>query len=417
MRGLFKTLQKEKNMKKYFFLFLVILITLTFIWQGLLFAAPEPKKLVLGHLNSFSGGTSLYGADSKRAITLAVAEINAKGGITVAGQRYLIDVVHMDHKNNPADTVAAYRRLVDSDGIHFIHIMGTVSGKAVMQTNEKDQVLLDIISPTESLNQTGNKLVLNQVVRPSGYDPPIVREAIKRGLKKVSLIADDSDFGKEHAEVIMKTFEKEGGKVLSVDYMKTGSEVDFMPVLTKIKGLNPDCLYLVVYEEPGIRIAKQARESGIKSKLLFTEHFKQKTIDSVGVDKLEGSLFTGSYSTFSSMIVEGIPEKCIKYHERYLKRWPGTYLSSTGIYGYNWVYYITKAMVLAGTTTDVFKVRTMSDKAIHEGTGQLTMDYRGFTKGGRAYGQPSYVMGIDNGKVRNISGVPYPKELAEAGEK
>jgi hypothetical protein len=100
-----------------------------------------------------------------------------------------------------------------------------------------------------------------------------------------------------------------------------------------------------------------------------------------------------------------------------LKRWPGTYLSSTGIYGYNWVYYITKAMQLAGTTTDVFKVRTMSDKAIHEGTGQLTMDYRGFTKGGRAYGQPSYVMGIDNGKVRNLSGVPYPKELAEAGEK
>ena len=138
----------------------------------------------------------------------------------------------------------------------------------------------------------------------------------------------------------MKTFEKEGGKVLSVEYMKTGSEVDFMAVLTKIKGLNPDCLYLVAYEEPGIRIAKQAREAGIKSKLIFTEHFKQKTIDSLGIDKLEGSLFTGSYSTFSSMAVEGTPEKCVKYHERYLKRWPGTYLSSTGIYGYNWVYYL-----------------------------------------------------------------------------
>ena len=404
-------------MKKYFFLFFVVLIALTFISKDLLFAASEPKKLILGHLNSFSGGTSLYGADSKRAMTLAVEEINAKGGITVDGQRYLMDVVHMDHKNNPAATVAAYRRLVDSDGIHFIHIMGTVPGKAVMQTNEKDQVLLDIISPTETLNQTGNKLVLNQVVRPSGYDPPIVREAIKRGLKKVSLLADDSDFGKEHASVIMKTFEKEGGKVLSAEYLKTGSEVDFMAVLTKIKGLNPDCLYIVAYEEPGIRIAKQAREAGIKSKLIFCEHFKQKTIDSLGIDKLEGSLFTGSYSTFSSMTVEGTPEKCVKYHERYLKRWPGTYLSSTGIYGYNWVYYITKAMVLAGTTTDIFKIRTLCDKAIHEGTGQLTMDYKGFTKGGRAYGQPSYVMGIDNGKVRAISGVPYPKELAEEGEK
>ncbi len=404
-------------MKKALILFWSVLLTLTLISNGPLFAASEPKRLLLGHLNSFSGGTALYGADSKRAITLAVEEINAKGGITVGGQQYLIDVIHMDHKNNTAASVAAYRRMVDSDGIHFIHNMGTVTGKAIMQTNEKDLVLLDIISPTETLNLTGNKLVLNQVVRPSGYDPPIVREAIKRGLKKVSLIADDSDFGKEHAGVITKTFEKEGGKVLSVEYMKTGTEVDFMPVLTKIKALNPDCLYIVAYEEPGIRIAKQAREAGIKSKLLFTEHFKQKTIDSLGIDKLEGTLFTGSYSTFSSMTVEGIPEKCLKYHERYLKRWPGTYLSSTGIYGYNWVYYITKAIQLAGTTTDVFKVRAMCDKAIHEGTGDLTMDYRGFTKGGRAYGQPSFVMGIDKGKVKIIAGVPYPKELAEAGEK
>jgi branched-chain amino acid transport system substrate-binding protein len=403
-------------MKKTGIYLLAVLLTLAFVSNNLM-AAQEPRKLILGHLNSFSGGTSLYGADSKRAITLALEEINAKGGVTVAGQRYLIDVIHMDHKNNPAATVAAYRRLVDSDGVRFIHIMGTVPGKAVMQSNEKDQVLLDVISPTETLNQTGNKLVLNQVVRPSGYDPPIVKEAIKRGLKRVSLIVDDSDFGKEHAGVIMKTFEKEGGKVLSVEYMKTGTEVDFMPVLTKIKGLNPDCLYLVAYEEPGIRIAKQARESGIKAKLIFTEHFKQKTIDSLGRDKLEGTLFTGSYSTFSSITVEGTPEKCIKYHERYLKRWPGTYLSSTGIYGYNWVYYVTKAMQLAGSTTDVFKVRAMSGRAIHEGSGELTMDYGGFTKGGRAYGQPSYVMGIDSGKVRIITGVPYPKELAEAGEK
>lgn len=404
-------------MKKHFYYFSLALITLTFIAEGLLFAAAEPKKLLLGHLNSFSGGTSLYGADSKRAITLAVEEINARGGITVGGQRYLIDVIHMDHKNNTAAAVAAYRRLVDSDGIHCIHNMGTVTGKAIMQTNEKDQVLLDIISPTESLNQAGNKLVLNQVVRPSGYDPPIIREALKRGLKKVSLIVDDSDFGREHASVIIKTFEKEGGKVLSVEYMKTGSEVDFMAVLTKIKALNPDALYIVAYEEPGIRISKQTREAGIKAKLLFTEHFKQKTIDSLGIDKLEGTLFTGSYSTFSSMSVEGTPEKCLKYHERYLKRWPGTYLSSTGIYGYNWVYYLTKAMQLAGTTTDVFKIRTMCDKAIREGSGEFTMDYGGFTRGGRAYGQPSFVMGIDNGKVKAITGVPYPKELAEAGEK
>ncbi|MBW2058678.1 MAG: hypothetical protein JRH07_00120 [Deltaproteobacteria bacterium] len=45
------------------------------------------------------------------------------------------------------------------------------------------------------------------------------------------------------------------------------------------------------------------------------------------------------------------------------------------------------------------------------------IDFDGCTKGGRAYGQDIYVMGIEHGKVRVISAEKYPKELAGAGEK
>jgi hypothetical protein len=45
------------------------------------------------------------------------------------------------------------------------------------------------------------------------------------------------------------------------------------------------------------------------------------------------------------------------------------------------------------------------------------LKYEGFTKGGRAYGMPTFVLAIDNGKVCVASGIPYPKELAEQGEK
>jgi hypothetical protein len=46
-----------------------------------------------------------------------------------------------------------------------------------------------------------------------------------------------------------------------------------------------------------------------------------------------------------------------------------------------------------------------------------TLKYEGFTRGGRAYGMPTFVMAIDNGKIHVVSGTPYPKELAEEGEK
>jgi branched-chain amino acid transport system substrate-binding protein len=397
-------------MKKYFGLLAMLAVGLV---SGQANHALAQKTLNLGHLNAFSGGVSLYGADSKRAMTIAIEEINAKGGINVGGERYLIEVIHVDSKYKPADTVAGYRRLVDLNGARFIHDMGTVTGKAIMPYNEKDKVLLDIISPSETLNQEGNKLVLNQVVRPNGYDPPVVKEAIKRGLKNLCVIADDSDFGKEHTEVITRTFAQLGGKVLAVEYVKSAADVDFMPVLTKLKGYKPDCMYIVALEEPGIRITKQAREAGITAKLLYCEHVKQKTIDAVGIENLEGTLFVGSYSTLSSMVVPGAPEDILNYRNKYLKRWPGEYLSATGCYGYNWIYYTTKAIELAGTVTDVYKVRAMASQAIKESV----LKYEGFTKGGRAYGMPTFVLAIDNGKIRVASGAPYPKELAELGEK
>ena len=374
----------------------------------------EKKTIKLGHLSAFSGAASLYGADAKRAMTMAQEEINGKGGVDIGGQSYLVEVVHLDHKYKAADAVATYRRLIDLEDIHFMHVMGTVTSKAIMPYNEKDKVLLDIISPTENITLTGNKLLLDQVVRPSGYDPPVIKVALERGLKKLCIIADDSTLGKDHTGVIKEYWKKGGGELLGIEFVAALKEVDFMPVLTKFKALKPDAIYVVAQEEPGIRITKQIREIGIDAKLLYVEHFKKKTIDAVGLDKLEGTLFVGSYSTLSSMPVPGTPEDVIAYREKYLKRWPGEYISATGIYAYNYIYYTLKAMQLANTTTDVYKVRAVASQAIDQND---VLEYGGFTKGGRAFGMPTFVLAIDDGKIHVVSKSLYPKILAEMGEK
>lgn len=375
--------------------------------------ASAQEKITLGHLNSFSGGTSLYGEDSRRGISLAIDEINAKGGFTVGGKKYTFDIVHLDTKYQVAPAVSAYQKLIDRYNVKFIHNMGTVTGRAIMQYNEKDGVLLDIISPSESLNKLGNKLVLNQVPRPSGYDPPVVTEAVKRGGKTMCIIAEESDFGREHAEVIKGTLESLGGKVLSLEFVQANISVDFMAVLTKVKGLKPDMLHIVAVEEPGIRIAKQAMELGIKARFLFTEHFKMKSIDMLGIKNLEGALFTGSLSTLCSVPIKGTSKEIVAYRNAYLKKYPGTYLSATGNYGYNWIHYLAGAMEMAGTVSDVHKIRAACNESIKH----LSMvKYGGFTKGGRAYGAPIFVLCIENGEVKVMSSVPYPESQAARGE-
>lgn len=377
--------------------------------------AAGPEKITLGNISSFSGGSSLYGEDTQRAMTMAIEEINAKGGFDVAGKKYTFDVVHMDHKFQPALSVSSYRRLVDLHGVHFIQQMGSTTGLAIMKYNEKDKVLIDNVSPADQLTTTGNKLVTNQTTRSNGNDPPVCEAAWKRGIKTMFILADDSDFGRDHAKMIQNTFTKLGGKILGTEYVQATKSVDFMAELTKIKGYNPDAIYIVAVEEPAARISKQAREVGIVAKLLYTEHFKQKAIDTIGIEKLGGTLFTGSALALISINPVGIPEEFLRYREKYMKRWPGAYLSATGLYGYNWIYWLARAMQMAGTTTDIYKIRAVLSDALRETS--HVVSYQGLTPGGRGYGLPIFVLGIEKGKVIIVGGSPYPKELAAEGEK
>jgi hypothetical protein len=69
---------------------------------------------------------------------------------------------------------------------------------------------------------------------------------------------------------------------------------------------------------------------------------------------------------------------------------------------------------MAGTTTDVYKVRAVLSDAFKEAS---NVKYEGFTLGGRAYGIPIYILGIEKGAVKIVSVSLYPKELAAQGEK
>jgi branched-chain amino acid transport system substrate-binding protein len=406
----------EKRLGTYLLVILGLLLIISVSWIiGPAQAEAKKNYLTLGHLNAFSGGLSLYGEDGKRSVILAMEEINGKGGITVAGEQYLLKAIHLDNKYKPGPAVACYRRLVDFHDVHFIQNMGTMAGAALIQYNEKDEVLLDILTPSPTTTVSGNKLILNPVARSNGYEPPVVREVFRSGMKTMCIIADDSESGKDYVDTIIPTYEKLGGKILAVEYVKANTGVDFMTELTKIKGYHPDCLYILAMEEPNARIAKQAREAGITANLLFNVHFKQKIIDVVGIENLEGTLFAGSPTTLISTAPPGTPKRFLDYRDRYLKRWPGKYICATGPYIYNWVYYTTRAMQIAGTTTDVWKVRAACNQAIAEI--DVVMDFDGCTKGGRMHGQDIYVMGIKNGKVRVIKAEEYPKELAAEGEK
>ena len=407
----------KRNYTRFILLGLFMSIFFIVMQASQTMAVQKSKTLILGHLSAFSGGAAFYGEDGKRSAILAMEEINARGGITVAGERYLIDIIHLDTKYQASGAVAGFQRLVELHNVHFIHNMGTSTTLALLPLNEKAKVLLDATATSGAATGSGNDLVIVSVSLVNAYDPALAKEAIKRGLKTMAIIADKTDFGKVHVEGMRKYYEKLGGKILGVEAVETIKASDFYPQATKLKGLKPDCIFVVAQGEPGGRIAKQIREIGYKGILVFTEAFKKSAMEIAGMRNIEGSFFAGTSISLISSLPKGTPDKYIRYRESYLKRWPGKNISGEGPFAYYWLYYLTKAMEIAGTTTDAYAVKKACNEAVLES--DFLLDIKGFTSGGRAYGQKVYLLEVKNGKVAICpeSTFIYTKELAQEPEK
>jgi branched-chain amino acid transport system substrate-binding protein len=79
----------------------------------------EAKTLRIGDLQSFTGFISGLGIQAEREIQTYAEIVNEGGGITVNGQKYLIELVPEDYKSDLDGTAAAARKLAYDEQVKF----------------------------------------------------------------------------------------------------------------------------------------------------------------------------------------------------------------------------------------------------------------------------------------------------------
>jgi len=116
--------------------------------------------------------------------------------------------------------------------------------------------------------------------------------------KKAVIYADtSSDYGKGLAEYFKKTFTEKGGTILAEEGFVTDDR-DFRATLTKIKGLNPDFIYVPGYYQEVAPLIKQARELGITAPMGGGDGWDSPDMVSVaGASALNNTFFTNHYSS------------------------------------------------------------------------------------------------------------------------
>ena len=226
-------------------------------------ATPDPADMKepfrIGVMESLTGPGETYGTVSNQAKQMAVAEINAAGGIN--GR--MIELVVEDSKCNAQDAITAYNKLTDVDGVKSI--LGTSCSGAMLGAAplaEKEGVILfSGLATNPDIAEAGDYIFRTSMSDAQlGIDTGNVLWA--DGIRNLATITEATDYAEGVRRTSVAQFEKRGGTVVGEE--RYASDVtDFRTQLTKLLSAEPDALHVAAQSEfTGGTIVKQVRELG-----------------------------------------------------------------------------------------------------------------------------------------------------------
>jgi branched-chain amino acid transport system substrate-binding protein len=222
--------------------------------------AADPIKI--GLLTALSGQSARAGEAITRGATIAIEEINAKGG--VLGRP--LELVRRDDESNPAKGLTAARELIQREKVAvLIGGLDTPVQLAIVPfvNNTKFPFLVPWAAGT---NITQNGAPDNYVFRVSANDEQVDRAIVAYSrktydAKKPGMILVNNPWG-ESNEVGLKAALKAAGIEPAGIEKFEGNDVDVVSQLSRLKQAGADTLYLVGNVGPSSQVVKSLDRMG-----------------------------------------------------------------------------------------------------------------------------------------------------------
>jgi branched-chain amino acid transport system substrate-binding protein len=275
-------------------------------------ASAQPIRV--GFASAMSGPSAITGEGVMWGATMAVEEINTKGGI----MGHKVEAFFADNKGTPGEAVSAVRKLVDVDKVDVIvgqtHSGACLGAMPIIKELQVPQVTEACSNPKirEMSGVGGNewqfRVNIDDAIMANTFSKYIAQQ-----VKSASIIAQNDDFGRGAAAAYDAAFKKFGVKLVSTEFFDRG-QADYRPLLTKIKRANPDAVLLVMLASDASVFLRQYREVGLKQRVFARGSVA--TVEFLDLAKDNPSIGDGVVeATFWTAALD--PE----WEKRWLERW------------------------------------------------------------------------------------------------
>lgn len=317
-------------------------------------AAVQPIRI--GVSGPFSGGSSPMGLSMRGGIRLAAEDINQRGGIL--GQP--IQLVERDDRGRPDYAVRVAGELIDRQ-----RVVATVgfanSGVALASQLRYQQARIPAITAVATAHVITQQFLpprhaANYVFRVAASDalqaPLIVREAQRRGFRRVAVLSDNSNYGRLGRQDLLKALQDSNIHAVSVQQFRNG-ELDMSRALEAARAAGAQCILTYTIGPELAQIANTLAQMEWRIPLIGSWTLSMSNfIDNAGPNA-EGARMVQTF------IEDGNTPLRASFIRRYLQHNPGERIPSppSAAQGYDSLLLLAAAMQQAGST-DGPKVRT-----------------------------------------------------------
>ena len=220
------------------------------------------ESVKIGLVAALSGQSAKSGEAITRGLTIAIDEINARGG--VLGKP--IELISRDDESNPGKGLTAARELVQREGVAAI-IGGLDTPVSFAIVPFANQMKVPFVGPwAAGTGITVNGAEENYIFRVSAVDE-YVDEAITEYLvtrykaKKPGMILINNPWGESNERGLTKALAKRNMEHAGIEKFES-TDIDVTPQLTRLKNAGADSLFLVANVAPSAQVVKSLDRMG-----------------------------------------------------------------------------------------------------------------------------------------------------------
>jgi branched-chain amino acid transport system substrate-binding protein len=231
------------------------------------FAMPAiAQDITIASAGPMTGQYAAFGAQLKRGAEMAVADINARGG--VMGRKLKLEIG--DDACDPKQAVAVANQLATKK-VAFVagHFCSSSSIPASQIYNEAGIIQITPASTNPRLTDEAAAKGWNNVFRTCGRDDAqgtIAGQWLAKNYPKgkVAIIHDKSTYGKGLADETKKAMNAAGLQETMYEAITQGDK-DFTALISKMKQAGIEVIYHGGYHTEGGLMVRQAREQGLRA--------------------------------------------------------------------------------------------------------------------------------------------------------